>query len=369
MYSFASGTDALMTCGTTELIMDMKVDYPDNYGGACYNAYDSNKLDIYLTDNDTSDYLDVLDVTDVKFHIVDYTIEELIAAKDLISERMSDYSIKAIALIQKDNKILITANPDFSKSNFYDLADSLGIPTDMFTIEISDNKNDSTISAYAGSGVKAGGYTATVGFNAYRSQTKQYGIVTAGHLLADISNDTKIYANDCYVNTKSNAKYYYKNSSCDAAFIPFTSGQKWGAVNLFGTNGRDGQPGEFGSIISYTYVNSALEGTCVTKYGDVSGKKTGTILSTSADFEYVKNGETRRITDTIYSMNYNISGDSGAPVGIVTGSNTPYKMSIVGIATGTDSRYYQDSEKSIGVTYSSKITNIIGPLGLKVIVA
>ncbi len=61
MYEFASNSNAVMTCGTTEVIMDMEIDYPDNYAGACFNADGSQKLDIYLTDDNNDAYLEILE--------------------------------------------------------------------------------------------------------------------------------------------------------------------------------------------------------------------------------------------------------------------------------------------------------------------
>ncbi len=305
-------------------------------------------------------------------------MDELIYAKELIDSYMIEYDIATVSLIQKENTIRIVGNEDFDYNNFYSLIAELDIDTDIYTVDDNIANNAVTKSiATAGTKVKCVGYdgleppSGTIGFNAYNTKTKKFGIVTAGHLLTGVSNERLVYVNDQIVNSVGSAAKVDTGTSYDAAFIPFHSMDKWIETNIFTT------PGTFGWIKSYSYLDNMLpkdlEGITLTKSGAKTGMEEGKIISTSTSFSYHdKKSDTDKIVyDTIFCENYNESGDSGGPVGIVSGNGSPYSMSIVGITTGTDGseNYYNSDGEFIyaGRSYVSKITNIIGNLGIEIV--
>lgn len=345
--------------------MDMEIDYPNNYAGACFNADGSQKLDIYLTDDNKDAYLEILDQNIVNFHNAEFSMDELIYAKELIDPYIIEYNISILALVQQDNTIEITGNNDFDKESFYELTTALDVDSDIYTIKNTVAKTSCTATkstALAGDNVGVGSSVGTVGFNAYNNRTKEFGIVTAGHLLSNQKPENMIYAGGSFINAVGNSTKIDTNSSCDAAFIPFYSMDHWQQTAMFNCTS------EFGFIKSYTYPTSCLEETMLTKYGISSNKQTGYITSISAT---ISDGSTVNY-DTLECSNYNKSGDSGGPIGIVSGSSSPYNMSIVGITTSTDcskNEYNPDGSLKFaaGNTYASKITNIIGYFGLNIV--
>ncbi len=76
-----------------------------------------------------------------------------------------------------------------------------------------------------------------------------------------------------------------------------------------------------------------------------------------------ESGTSVTITDMLKCSNKNRGGDSGGPIGVVTGSSSPYSMSLMAITNIRDSHY----SSTVGYTYATKITNIVGQFGLTVV--
>lgn len=346
--------DCIYTNRTRELdqnnqISEMEIDYPDNYAGACYNANGDGKLDIYLTDDQKENYICFFADDEINFHEVDFTLEELIEAKNKISAYMYDYNIEGIGIYQKDNIIKVSYNDNFSEPDFNELLDELNISRDMINILMEEKFFETAATVPSGSRIDISQY-GTVGFNAYRPQTGQYGIVTAGHLLKDVSNATTIRdSSNRVINTRgSSIVYHNNNEDTDCAFIPFNGSYGWRTTTIYSNSGYTG------NIIGSNYVNSTLEGTPVVKYGATTGRQTGTILSISYDGNM---GGLNKY-DYIHCSNSNKGGDSGGPIGIESDG----KLTLVAL-TCNRNNYYSDDE---GQTFGCKITNVFGRLGVNI---
>ena len=366
IYSFVYGENAAAATSNLSIGMsETQVDYPSNYAGACYDANGSNKLDIYLTDDDVNEYLHILDYSTVEFHQVDYSMEDLLEAKDAVLPYMGEYNIISSALIQKDNTIEIIGDADFSITDFYELVDDLNIDANIFDVSIDEDLEITTTASTAtgGSEVYTSINCATIGFNAYKSSTGQYGIVTAGHFLASLKPEKIIYVNGTVINSVGYSTY--KFDGIDAAFIPFYSTSVWTSTSVSQSTS------EYGFIKSIKYASSSLEGTAVKKYGVTTGVESGTILSISVNMTVndEESGTSATITDMLKCSNKNMHGDSGGPIGIVSGSSSPYSMSLMAITTSMDTHYSDEEDNEIGYTYATKVTNIVGQLGVTVVTA
>lgn len=364
IYSFAVESDSIQFYDISGMAMysDSDIDFPDNYAGACYCADGNAALDIYLTDDNKDAFLDVLDENIAKFHEVDFSLEELLSAQELISSYMEEYNIRSAAIIQKENTIQINGYENFSETDFYELLVELNIDSDIVTIESESSPITTTASkrtAPAGSRIStynnSGGY-ATIGFNAYNRSSGQYGVITAGHFFEGLRVETMIMSNGDVINSKYYATISYDNNSdCDAGFLPFCN-DTWSAVNAFGCDH------DFGFINSIKYPAAALEGTSVVKYGDTTGKQEGQLVSSYINIFFDNTKKT--ICDLIYCSNLNKGGDSGGPIGTISNAGTPYNMSIMAITTGTDNRY---GENNGGITYATKINNIYSRLNVVIV--
>lgn len=327
-----------------EQISEIAIDYPDNYAGACYNANDDGKLDIYLTNKEKEDYIAFFEDDEINIHLVDFSLDELIEAQNKISPYMSKYNIEGIGLYQKDNVLKISYNEEFSESYFKELLVDLAINEQMIEFEGNESIVDTAATVPSGSRIDISQY-GTVGFNAYRSQTKQYGIVTAGHLLKDVSNSTTIRdSSNRVINTRgSSIVYNNANDVVDCAFVPFNGSYGWRTTTNYNNSGYTG------NIIGSNYVHSTLEGTQVVKYGATTGKETGTILSTS----YNGNMGGLYKYDYILCSNHNEGGDSGGPIGIESNGD----LTLVALTCNRNNNYE---------TFGCKITNVIGRLGVNI---
>lgn len=343
---FASRT---RTLNQNNQIAEIEIDYPDNYAGACYNADGDGKIDIYLTDDQKENYTAFFESDEIDFHKVDFTLDELIEAKNKINPYMHDYNIEGLGIYQKENTIKISYNENFSEPAFNELLDELNINRDMINIFREDKFTDTAATVPAGSRIEINQY-GTVGFNAYRPQTAQYGIVTAGHLFTDVSNATTIRdSSNRVINTRgSTVVYHNANDNVDCAFIPFNGSYGWRTTTNYSNSGYTGY------VVGSVYVNSTLEGTPVVKYGANTGRETGEIISISYDgnmgglYKY----------DYIHCSNRNKGGDSGGPIGIESNG----ELTLVALTCNRN--YYYSNEE--GQTFGCKLTNVFGKLGVNI---
>ena len=64
----------------------------------------------------------------------------------------------------------------------------------------------------------------------------------------------------------------------------------------------------------------------------------------------------------------NYGGDSGGPIGFLSGSNSPYTLSIIGITMGGGDPIDPYAEfKTYQTTYATKITNVFSALKISLV--
>ena len=337
--------------------------YPENYGGAFYDSK-SEKLNICLTSK-SLDYQNSITNKDiVEYQEVKYSLTMLLNTMELIYEVMPKYHIDKVVLSQRKNRIIVYNTLNFKKDEFISFLSESKI--NLNCIIFSEEKivvDNTTLTIPAGSALandSLGTKIATIGCNGYKlngSQTIK-GVITAGHAYdpyRDYYTASGNYIGD-------NADTFHKYENCyDAMFIPFKNQTNYNLTTRY-INSTSSSP-TMGNIDSLQYVYSGLEGETVAKYGMRSGRVTGEITEAFSSFmvhETVGNVTRYWTLKDFFDVDgLQISGDSGAPVGIETGSKPNKNMSLLGIATqGFDK--IPDSNNSYSRFSCCKATNING---------
>lgn len=282
----------------------------------------------------------------------------------LIAGIHDQFNISYSALNEMENNIHIS----FVKNGYRDkvIAYLKDHDVDLNCIEFDENQDyaKATKVYRAGSYLNAGKshYNGTIGFNAINKNNNEYGLVTAGHLY---------YPGLLYKTYFGSAINYSENTihkvgdNVDAMFIPYHAQDKWQCAKGYslcyaGYADHEYSIDDVGNIQSY---NPPLMNTLVTKYGTHSGKVTGKIKSTSITTTIVdENKETvGTVKDLFDSGCYNISGDSGGPVGVeIVNSDGEKRLILMGITSCGDS---EDDGNVTGMCV--KIGNILSRFNLR----
>lgn len=319
---------------------------PDEYAGAYYGLNGDNSVTVFLTDLSHQDVYEEW-IPNAKFQEVSFSYDYLLHVWDALTQAMEYLDIASVRLSEKENCVIVSCSYADSVNK---LIKSLGISVDAIRFEAYSEISHTSSYAYSGTILKngsTGNRVGTIGYNAYKPQTGQYGIVTAGHVITNTAGTNSPYLTftGSTINTKDNA-VYQSNGNLDAAFIPFGS-TNWVQTPIY----FSGATASRGNIIGYEYVTSYLCGTTVQKYGNETLAQSGVVLESVCSISV---GD-KIYTDFVHCSNYNDLGDSGGPIGVEV-YQSGYKLDLIGITSCKD-----NSDSS---TYACKITNICSGLGV-----
>lgn len=331
--------------------------YPADYAGAYIDQ--SNNLHIVLTKNATTaatenDYLKVAGDTDIIFETGDFSLSRLYEIQDALDHVMKKFRIESTVPNEMTNKLEIhlldstkqTDVVEFLKTEFSDFDDRCVIF--MGPVGIRGTAADTTSNALAGSNTDyISGPAGTIGFNAYRHATGQFGMVTAAH----VATSGTTMKNEMGTTIGSaTVRAFSDGGNVDAAFVPFPAAiTKSYEISCFPMAGFD--------YITGYYPNAYnLLGATVSKFGRTTGITSGTVtaVGVSVYWEDID----MWFNDQLQLSNTQLEGDSGAPV-IVNGPVPPVGQvrlrTLVGIATFSDS-------SNLG--YVSRVENVMNALGI-----
>ena len=308
--------------------------YPENYGGAYYDAR-IEKLIVNLTSKSKSNQFEgLVDGSIVSFKEVKYSLLDLLRIMDIIQSVMPKYNITQIALKQENQVIMVYGTETFEKDSFVDFLKEAKVDLNCicFFDEIITFKNTSKLQAGDGIALnnKDGDLGATVCCNAYKNidGTRYNGVITAGHAY---EYGYYYYTDDGSPIGPARDSIHINGGMYDAMFIPF-------GVNCTLTLTKDYIYRSPLSKIKHgtiTSIASPVEGTTVAKYGINSQRVTGTVYDTYSVFYRPNATDPNRILMyNFFEITGNqVVGDSGAPVGVETGTKPNKQMSLIGMAT------------------------------------
>ncbi len=299
--------------------------------------------------NDEKSLKNILGASNVKFHNVTYSINDLDGAIASLNKIMVDQDISMIERDDQSNKVYVYLK-DVNGTKINDIKKIIDSPFIEFressaeiTLTASNITNGAAFSTTSG--------TATIGLGARKSDGT-IGYIIPGHVPDAVGTSVR-YGSDV-IGTISQKVF---GGGTDAAFVT-KSGTSWQpSKKLNGTT-------LINSLYTqdeYTSVNtmsSYAQNMTIYKWGQRSGKTVGKILSNN--FSYTVNGVA--FTNMVKADYIAIEGDSGAPVGYQNStSSNQNKYTII----GTQSASALDSSGNWGSgSYSifSKILNVLSSL-------
>ena len=247
----------------------------------------------------------------IKVSISKFSYEELYRIQETLGNVMKKYGIVETDLIQSKNCVEVYVRDEKTIPDIraylqeclgdYALESIQFIVTDV-KIEVKTKYAYGGVKIYPFLSVLSAG---SVGFSAsyVDSQgTVHYGIVTNAHV-AEALDIMKLSISETVGNTILSTV----NSTTDVAFVEFNSG--WDrTTRLQSASGQD-----IWEVASSSYL---LEGSPTKKYGQVSGKTSGTVqsVSTRVLVDGYSFGE-MEFTDVFKISNTTAKGDSGGPIG------------------------------------------------------
>lgn len=347
--------ESLIDSFPTELIQDElgereEITYPQEYAGAYIDEF--NILHIVLTKEANAaiknNYHEIMgNDEDIIYDTADFPLSSLYEIQRKLDGVMQDYRIESTALNEITNKLEIHLLDntkekeiiEFLKNEFNDFDARSIIFKSPIGIELS--ATDSSSNALAGSDSDSDVMGATLGFNAYRHSTGNYGVVTAAHFAT--SGTTIENAVGTTIGSASIRQY---SGTIDAAFVPFPVGISW-SYKISGIAAPD-------DCITHYYPDDEfiVTGLTTDKRGRTTGGTSGTVTSVSTSL-YV---DPDTFTDLVRVSNTQQAGDSGGPVyhSIERVGQTDFRI-LVGIAT------FMDANNN---GYVSKVENIMDNLGI-----
>lgn len=324
-------------------------DFDDGYGGVYID--DNGILVLNIVEGKVEKFLENVEVdTNIAIKEVQYSLKDIIQAQEELRKIAKDLCITSIARSERDNTLIVTINNDFEYNKSWLLEsiklDNIIVIEDYNEMTIKNTVNyviNGTETVINSSGL-------TVGFAARRNGDA--GFVTAGHVVS--SNGDNVY---CGVSHCGDVDGRINSGSVDATFVDLRYpliGTKWLPTK------------EFMNDDTYYSVNTSdyflIQGVGVSAYGFISGKKNGTIMSTSFDYED-EDGHFRY--DFVQSSYYAIFGDSGAGVTMpgYWGGST-FHIKVIGIQSGTLVDENNNWIPGVSFTVFCETGNIFSHLGL-----
>jgi hypothetical protein len=305
---------------------------PDEYAGAFID--DKNILHIkFVGESNTKKYKSIFAAEDsrVVYEQANVSLKMLLAIQDMLDLVMNDFDIASTMTDEINNGLKIGLLDMSRKEEIikYLSENILELPVNnLFFEEVSGIK--STASAAPGTNISdksSGAAHMTVGYNAYKASTGQYGVVTAGH---GTSVNQKMYnSSGSQIGTTSLRQF---SGTIDAAFVPYASGFTPIASSDF----------------SQIWTIPMVAGQNTYKRGITSGYNTGTLVSGSATGTY--DGQT--FTNQVVASNLQQAGDSGGPLWTKIGNNNT--TTLYGIAT------FADSNNQAWASYAYNINSAFG---------
>lgn len=291
----------------------------NTFFGCYYNVSGDNFLDVYLTSYDYLEYYQNYFSPDfTNYHIVKYSLFDLYNIKQKVEKNIIGNYNCTIGILDNSISFEVENVIDFNILKSISKNDNFKVVKAKIEKEKQRDIKGGDI-LYLNSGVSS----ATVTCNVYKSSTNQFGILTADHVLDNLSNSAQILIGNYVLNTKGNAK---RAVDIDAAFIPNSNNNlsyTWKYSNINGT-----QQGTFNG------TSAPLSGTTVCILGKSTNERYGKIVTNSTDNEI----------QYTFSGSATSAGDSGAPVVVFTQSGTNGRAWLVGIHCGI----YTNQNKGYG---------------------
>lgn len=326
-------------------------DFEDEYGGVFIN--EDGMLVLNIVKGKKNKFIgNVYYDEDIIINEVDYSLKDINNEIKELTKVSKDFNIIAIERSEKDNTLIVTISEDFNKKE--KTLKTFSKLKNIIVVEKNDNVELVPTVKYTinGESTTIGSSGLTVGFAA-KNSSGDPGFVTAGHITA--SNGTNVYYDGSHCGDVDGSPVF--SGDVDATFVELRDpwiGHTWLPTKDF-MNGD-----------SYYSVNTAdmyiVQGAGVKTYGALSGRESGTILSTSMSFEI--DGVWH--TDFVKSDYIAIHGDSGAAVTMpgYWGAST-FHVKVIGLQSSS----YLDSitgEWIDGVSYSlfGKSGNLFDELDL-----
>lgn len=321
-------------------------DHPENYAGAYLD--EEGNLNINLVgDNgivgESDNDLRILVKDDkIKYHKVKYSLNHLDNIINSLNDKMVSLDIAAIELDEQNNKVYIYLN-DLNNTQISKIKKVIDSPA----IEFKQQEQKITLTAtdlVNGTAFSSAGKSFTLSFGAKKSDGT-VGYIFPGHITASTGYNVYIGSSSNGTSIGTVTKKVFGGSS-DASFITKVNIDYQPSTKLDIFNSYNGYVPAF-----YGYIQN----TSLRAWGAVSGSQNGKILSSS--YSFIVDGVT--LTDMVKSDYKAITGDSGAPVCITSGTGS-YTLA------GTQSSSYLVNGSWVsGTSYSifSKVNNILTDLG------
>ena len=310
-----------------------------NYGGSFID--EQGHLNINLTNNTVgmqNELTVVADNDSLVFHTVTYTFQDLKDVYDYLCENMIALEIQEVCISETKNKVQVFVE-DINKAT-KDLKNIIDLELIEFNLAYQSITDCATYDLKGGDLIQSNN-SSTLSFCAKDSSGNK-GIVMAGHGVTAVGDAVK---NSSGKKIGSVTKRSY-SGKVDAAFVKIKNGlfTKFNATYKFSDNT---------DIWSWLSDRNTPEGAQIYKYGGVSGKTSGKVLSNAAT--QTLNGVT--FTDLVKTTAFTISGDSGGP-GVHNAGSDQYKC-LVGIVKSAS---YKSNE--FVAMYYCKIENVFDKLGV-----
>ena len=305
---------------------------PEDYAGAYID--DENLLHVIIVgEGNKKKYMSIFASEDsrVVYEYANVSLKTLLTIQEKLDSVMQDFCIVSTATDEINNGLIINLL-DMSRKK--EVINHLELNISDLPIEnLYFNKSLATVpTATAASGTNItnsslGTNHMTVGYNAYRSSTGQYGVVTAGH--GTIVGQKMYNAGHLQIGTTSLRQY--KTGTIDAAFVPFSNGFT--------------PSSEFKDTV--TSMHNVVVGMTTHKRGIINSYNTGTLIHASVTASC--DGYT--FTNQVQISNTQEVGDSGGPVWVVFGNI----KTLYGIAT-----FKTQNNQAV----ASRVSNINAAFGL-----
>jgi hypothetical protein len=334
-----------------------EIKYPADYAGAYIDA--SNNLHIIVVKSENTvatvnNYQKLLGDSEVIFETADFPLSHLDAVQSALNDVMLKFDIACTSLNETANKIDIHLRDNTKQKDVIEFLKTVFSGFDERClafkddpVNISTTAVDSSTNALTGSSTTTITGGATIGFNAYRHATGQFGVVTAGHYATAGTTINNALAQP--IGSETVRQY---GGTVDAAFVPFGN-------NIDESYRISGFTGPNADCVTGWYNNLSIDsgyitGTSITKIGRTSGVNTGTVSSLNYSFTLDGTAFSQQVVLT----NTQQGGDSGGPA--FTTEMGPYPPNhivyhiLVGIAT------FQEN----GHALVSRVENIMNALGV-----
>jgi hypothetical protein len=307
---------------------------PDEYAGAFID--EDNILHVkFIGKSNMKKYTSIFSAKDsrVVYEYATVSLTTLLAIQDALDLVMRDFDIAFTTTDEINNGLKIGLLDISRKKEVINyLRENISdLPVENLFFEES-SKCTFTATAAPGTNITKSYPSAwmSVGYNAYKSSTGKYGVITAGH---GTTVGTIMYGSSTSLRLGMTSLVKYSSGTIDAAFVPFDSAYS------------PQKSSDFSQIVLTPLVTPV--GMTTYKRGNISGYNTGTLTSASASC--TAGGYT--YTDQVVVSNSQQGGDSGGPVWVKSGGvGNLFGIATIGISGGAVASKAYNINAAFGVS-------------------